>query len=219
MKCLLTIFLFVIIVFSCFSQSNERNEKKKRKVQFHLEFDTRNSFFAGSSVKLGGLKVGVEIIKSHRVGLGFYSLRSPVILSSINENNDKLSLNFNYTVLYYDYIFFRNDKWEFDASVQYGGGKLTASLLNSNNKQIEDVNGKPIQSVFPFSMLGFSIDGHYKFWSWIGVGTGTGYQIAVSKNTDVSKALTAPFYVLKLKLFPGVIFKNFKKKKVDKSSS
>ena len=110
-------YLFICFIFFSLNVKSQDKEKKERKVKFQLSFDSRNSVFAGNTVKMNGLKIGVEIKKKHRTGFGFYNLRQPVIVENIDESGNQLELTFGYNTIFYEYVFYRNDKWEFSPAL------------------------------------------------------------------------------------------------------
>jgi len=186
-------------------------KSKEANLKFLLNFDSRNSFLLNQKGKLLGLRVGLEFFKHYRFGLGWYLSAQPIPLPSVYRMEDTLrqNLRFTYSTFFFEYVIYEDFKWEFSASLPIGRG-------TGNIDTVSTKYDKPgTQRKGNVGVIAPSIGGHYKIFYWLGIGTGVGYRFVISPEKNVRQSLSAPFYVIKVKLFLGGLYKAiFKPQKV-----
>ncbi|MCB9233409.1 MAG: hypothetical protein H6581_17260 [Bacteroidia bacterium] len=187
------------------SQVSEE-EKPAKPVKVLFGFDSYNSFIANKRASIFGLRFGIEIREKWRVGTGLYFLTSDlqktVILPDTNGNplQSRVKLNLVYFGYFGEYIFFRNQRWEFSAPIYLGLG--VAGLSRVNNPTV----------VLPFTKRTFpvlvpAVTGQYKFFPWIGLGLGTGYRLILGRQPIINESLNSWVYAIKVKIFLGPLWR------------
>lgn len=177
-----------------------------------FSFDSRNSVLLNQQARMFGFRFGLEMFNRYRVGLGWYGLRGFVDLPQEIRPNDVLlqSLKFAYTTLFLEYVIYEDFKWEAVASLPFGRGTGIIDTIST----VHNVLGQ--RRAGDVSVLAPSVGGHYKLFYWLGVGSGVGYRFVIAPNRNVRQSLSAPFYVIKVKLFLGGIYKSlFKREQVE----
>ena len=171
-----------------------------------FKFDTRNSFITSQKAKIFGIKLGLNYNETVKLGIGFNSLLTDIyadkqIKYGTNEiDTVKARLHFFYVSPYFEYVFYRNKKWEHSIPIQIGFGNSGYKYRNRAGILIKE-NYQPVILYEP------SMTTQYKFLSWAAIGLGLGYRVMVLKNRDTDVNFNSPIYVLKLNLFPGNLYK------------
>jgi len=194
----------------------ELNDPKNWK--FVFSFDSRASRVLNQSVRFNGLKIGFEFKDRHRFGVGFYALKDPIVLpnniiviqkpDTTEQEVDTVNYNtnFNYTTLYYEFVFFTRKRWEFSSAFHLGTGRTTIGYRDKYKRDSTLVDFQvPIGAV--------SVAGHYKVFPWIGLGAGFGYRFAIVGDKRVTDALNGFHTIFKVKLFLGDLYRGFFKRK------
>lgn len=181
-------------------------------IKLLFSFDSRNSFLLNQQAKMAGLRLGLELFDRYRVGLGWYGLRGHINLPQEQRPNDMLlqSLRFTYGTVFFEYVIYEDFKWEAVASFPFGRGTGTIDTISTVNHVLGQLRAGDVNVIAP------SVGGHYKLFYWLGVGSGVGYRFVIAPNQNVRQSLSAPFYVIKVKLFLGGIYKSiFKSEEVE----
>lgn len=194
----------------------ELNDPKNWK--FVFSFDSRASRVLDQKVKFNGLKIGFEFKDRHRFGFGFYALKNPIVLpnniiiiqkpDTAEQEVDTVDYktNFNYTTLYYEFVFFARKRWEFSSAFHLGTGRTTIEYTDKYKRDSTLVDFQvPIGAV--------SVAGHYKVFPWIGLGAGVGYRFALVADKRVTEALNGFHTIFKVKLFLGDLYRGIFKRK------
>lgn len=181
-------------------------------IKLLFTFDSRNSFILNQNAKFFGLRFGLEFYDHYRVGFGWYFLRSPIALPDMVRPLDTLhqTLRFNYSTVFFEYVIYEDFKWEAVASIPFGRGTGVIDTVSTLFDERGTIRKQDVNVIAP------SIGGHYKLFYWLGIGTGAGYRFVISPEKQVRKSLSAPFYVIKVKLFLGGIYKSIFKAQVVK---
>lgn len=182
-----------------------------KKTKLLLGFDSRRSFFADRNIKVFGLRMGAEYKRVHRFGLGFYFQNRPETFKGLPVNEpdatDTSLVRFStgFAALFYERVVFHNRKWEFSVPIYLGSGNL--------NSEYTDTTGKftPRQQI-PFRTFGIAATGKYYVWPWLALGTGVGYRFVGSKSPRVQEAFQQPFYMLKVQVLFGELYRSIFKK-------
>jgi len=162
--------------------------------------------------KFGGIRIGVEVKGSHRLGLSLHATQEPLqLVRSLNPEeypnaSDTLSLKFSYTTLFYEHIWLSTKRWELSTPFHTGGGEVKITYKDTiNNVRKQAFKGTS-------SILFTSIASQYKITRWLAFGTGLGYRFVFSRDKKVSEGFNAPVYVFKIKLLMGELIKKWLKK-------
>lgn len=170
-----------------------------------------NSFLMNEKVKLKGLKFGAEIGERVRFGIGWYKLDNPIKLSPLINDFDTVNRQFQFEIFNFfaEYIFYEDFRWELSLPFSIGKavGKIDTFSVRNNN-----LHGQTNADSTGISTVGFDFE--YRFIPWLGLGGGVGYRQAFAPK-DIREKLNAPYYVVKVKIFIGYLFKAiFMKKKL-----
>lgn len=153
--------LFISSIFFLFASTINAEhivEKKDSLVarriitRFLLNLDTRGSLVHNVPVQIAGIKVGIQLRKRHRLGLGFYLMGVPVFGQTIFgpvtydvdnvshknvvvkdkpthvntvESDESVSLSMVYGSVFYEYVILTHKRWEITLPVQLGFGEAT----------------------------------------------------------------------------------------------
>ena len=87
MKKSLSIAIFLLIhILSAFGQKEERNKKSDYPfIKPELILDGRLTLVSNEGARLGGFRLGFEMNRVNRFGVGFYSFSNGVHTESLNE--------------------------------------------------------------------------------------------------------------------------------------
>ena len=184
--------------------------EKKRAAKPVFNFDTRYSFIDDETVRISGVKFGVEWRQKVRTGFGLYLLSTTLTqqLAPLPGTTDPVTANlrFGYIAGFGEYIIFQNKKWELSTPNQVGLGNLHYDFKDSNGN-LQRTHRQRILVLEP------SVTGHYKFFYWLGLGAGAGYRQIVNPEHRLAHDLNAPIYYAKVKLFVGELYRELIRKK------
>lgn len=204
---------FCLIQWGVQAQKMEENAfSHPGKRKFIFGFDSRNSFIENRRSKILGIRVGIETKNSlNRYGLGIYNMRDDIKRRNAKVPEyplplDTLRLDYGFFSLFYERVIYVKGNFEMSVPLQIGVGEVARRFYNSNRELVE------LEPV-PIQVIETSIAAQYKILPWIGVGSGFGYNLVFSDNKAVGKAFNSPFYVLKVKLYLGELYRKLKKKK------
>ena len=211
------ILIILLLFFWALSQPLTAQQKRVtqsyEKRKFIFSFDSDKNFLNGSDVRFFGFKVGLQFDDKFRVGMGlqiladFIPVRVVVNEGEHNEYTTDGKLDITLMTSYYERILHTSTRWEFTASLHHGIGGVS-------RRYIDTVGVEQQKSAGGFVLLTPAVEGHYKFFSWLGIGAGVGYRIAFYNDKKVQQLVNSPIYVLKMKLFLGELYKAiFKKEK------
>jgi hypothetical protein len=155
-----------------------------KKVHFLFSFDQRNTFFAtpkdnNTAFDLLGVKAGLVFNERHKVGVGLYSIRNHhTRLEHTNRANEDISLKFNYTTLFYEYLFISNRRWDIGIPVEAGIGhyKISAPTPPTGDQS----GDQPL--VMP---SGIALDVHFKPMRWFSLNGMGGYRYVLNTNNSI----------------------------------
>ncbi len=163
-------------------------------------FDGRNSFVDGSSVPVGGFRIGIEHERVNRIGIGFYGFSNDVERVDFVTPEDSLvgraNLDFSYASLYFERVLFFNPKWEWSGTVHVGTGRVNILGQNAEEKftLVEEVPVNPLE----FSSSGY----HHMSW-WLSVGAGVGYRFMLNTPQEIRATYESVVYLAKVKIRIG----------------
>jgi hypothetical protein len=181
------------------------------KPKFSVRLDSRNSFISSQNAKIIGLKIGWEYNNAVKIGIGYNRLNSKISYTKYYFNDEinrydtlQSFLKFEYLSPFFEYVFFKNNKWEHAIPVQIGIGNSRYEYVDAKGI-IHYENFRPVILYEPLMTT------QYKIFPWIGVGTGVGYRLILVGNKQINKNLNSPIYTLRLMVFLGDLYKDLKK--------
>jgi len=171
--------------------------------KYNLFFDSRRTFLSGEPVRMNGIRAGVEVFDKMRFGVGFYGLSEPLDITDRVEDSGPRTrkLSFNYVTTYMEYIAYRDFRWELDLPFQLGRGSGRVDSLNTA------LDKRGLEREDPVTILTLGASGHVRIIPWLGLGAGTGYVWASSENRTATRAFSAPYYNVRVRLWLGYLFK------------
>jgi len=175
-----------------------------------LGFDAHRSFFAGTPVKINGLRVGVEYLGTHRFGFGFYGLQKdevfvdvPVDFPSATDTS-LVKFKVNYTSLFYERVLFKTAKWEMAIPIYLGAGGLEGF--------VEDSVGVFYRfTATSFSLISSGVVMKYYLFKWLALRTGVGVRLLFNTEKSVKQAFNRPYYSFGVNILLGEIIQSYKK--------
>lgn len=180
------------------------NEAMATKPKVFVGLDGRRSLLEGRTVRLLGVKLGLDFNHRVRTGITYHFLTTDVEKSFIQTNalgqSDTIqsSLEFGYLSWKFEYIFFSKKRWQFSVPLYMGIGSASFSDL-------EETEGGVLLSEL-------SLQGHFKIFPWLGLGGGIGYRYLWIRDTNIDDNLNGLVYMTYIKFFAGVIYKKLFKK-------
>lgn len=201
----LFIHFFLFVNLLC-SQTFENDLRKalKSSPKFEFRLDSRNSFINTTSVRVFGIKAGIQYADKLSFGLGYNFLLSN-IRKDIRLGNESIEgkLKFRMISPYIEYTFYRDEKWELSIPVQLGFGSSFYQLKGDGFD--EKINRQFVISYEP------AITFHYRVLRYFGLGMGVGYRLMLKHNSAVEEKFTSPVYLFKFKLYFQDLLKDIKK--------
>lgn len=202
-------FQVIILIFFCINSFSQEIDSLpnifKTKPKFFFKFDNRYSFVSNSFTKVTGFKFGLDYDKKLRFGAGNHRLESPLSKMHYIDSGGLLIdsvpavLKMTYFAAFVEYVFYRNNKWEFSIPVQIGIGNSRYDYLYN-----ETIHQKQKSIVLVYET---NIEGHYKIIPYVGIGAGTGLRLMLVNNKQMEENFNSPIYILKIKVFLGEIYR------------
>jgi len=224
--------IITIIVLICsslsYAQNDSTNQTKvelfpsrygEKKLKVLIGLDARRSFFAGTKIKINGLRLGAEFKGVHRFGFGFYWLSKNVIFHDVIDGqptqdliDPEVRFNLGYSSIFYERVFLKTRWWEVDLPIHLGGGEITG--------RFKDTLGAFQQfTKAPFSALVPSIQVKFYPFTWLAIRGSAGYRLTMSEVQEVKKTFRNGFYGYGLSVniigLYRAIFKKEKKVKIE----
>lgn len=192
-------------------------EKKVKTAKLLFAFDARRSYVLDNKVKFNGIKIGVELYEKHRIGLGIYGMQKPVEFvgfvdkQKFPDATDTIFFNFNYSGIFYDYVWLRTKRWELTTPLHLGVGGIELKYLDTAHHVSAQPFVKGGSYVFA---LGGTVQ--FKIWRWFALGTGGGYRKMLTHEENIKRPLDAPYYQFQVKILLGELYRMaFKRKNLE----
>lgn len=217
MKNLIPLFLLSIFLLGTVGSDAQLNEevwlitgnkmlgKGFKKWRFDGSFDGRNSFSDGETVRVAGLRMGVEYKRIHRFGIGFYDLAAPVN-QKIYQTPDTLfspaSLTLSYRSFYYERVLYFDPKWEFSGTAHLAQGDIIVSNTDQFTglfTEYERLEVTPIE---------LSASGYHHLTWWLSAGLGVGYRWMLNTPEEIAPLYSSTVYLAKVKLRIGKVMRS-----------
>lgn len=163
--------------------------------RFIVRLDVRGSFISNSNVRFIGAKVGLEHARRFQYGIGYSFLLSPVE-QELNVEGGALvgRLNLGYVTPYVDYAFYQHGPWEVRIPVQFGIGAGSV-VYRDEDGQRRTWRRSAVLLYEPAMTV------QYRFFRYAGIGAGWGYRLVLHTREDLGERLTAPIYIIGLRIF------------------
>lgn len=168
------------------------------------KLDSRGSFIRNSHVRLMGIKVGLEHAGRFQYGLGYTFLVHPAeFLRTVDGVPEvPVRLRMGYATPYVEYAFFQRGPWEVRIPVQFGLGRV--SLLAGNGRDKRVVERSFLLTYEPCMTV------QYRFLRYFGASAGWGFRLVLA-HTHLDEPLTAPIYLLGVKVFFGDLMRDLER--------
>ena len=173
-----------------------------------LGLDGHNSLVAGQTVKIGGVRLGLEFKRKLRLGCSFNYLNPPVYRET-GTNTDQVfyRIKFHYFGIFGDYVLLNNRYWELSVPLLLGAGRTVISSKSDANEQFQYFKTAKL------NVIQASVVGYYKVFRWLGAGASIGYRNVISDDKNapelskiVREAFDGPNWAIKLKLYLGELY-------------
>ncbi len=187
-------------------------ERKRFISNVIFQLDNRNERYYGVGARMNGIRLGIEIEKTLRVGFGlyqnnnYYSFEPPSANDSLQQ-----TIQLNYSNIFMEWILYEDFRWELSMPLSYGGGNIRLNNFARVNGLPEFVGSDTIDRA---RLIDLGLMGHVKVFPWFGVGAGVGYRQMLSLDPLYRKPFSAPYIDFKVKLFLGYIYKGIFKPEV-----
>lgn len=175
------------------------------KWKFDGTFDGRNSFSENRTVRVGGIRLGMEYKRIHRFGIGFYVLSAPVRkerYTSADTSFSPASLTLSYRSFYYERVLYLDPKWELSATGHLAVGDVVVSRPNPTSglfEEYERVEVSPIE----LSASAY----HHLSW-WLSAGLGVGHRWMLNTPETMVPLYNSTVFIAKVKLRIGKAFRS-----------
>ena len=205
MKILIPI-IFVLIPFNGITQLlDDMKQSFESKPKVMLKLGTRNSFISNRFVKIRDVQIGFNYKNITKIGLGYNWLATdvfrPLVIEGQIVQENKGELKMRYLAPFVEYTFLKKEKYSCAIPVQLGFGKTLFEYRNGSN---ELKKTKPISIAFYEPAITFE----YIVLKYIGIGGGIGFRLMFIGNKRLNDNFTAPFYLLRAKIFFGDVLKD-----------
>ena len=185
-------------LLSVFGQKEERNKKSDYPfIKPELILDGRLTLISNEGARLGGFRLGVEMNRVNRFGVGFYSFSNGVHAESLNEISSNIvsaDLELNYTSIYYERVLLFTKKYEWSSTLHLGYGNVSGSYSYDNG--VTANYNEPVQ----LSELSTTFYRHLTY--FMSVGGGIGFRQTRNAPAELLPIYNAPVFLVKLRFQP-----------------
>jgi len=179
-----------------------------RRFKMDFTLDARQTIIGSQRTKIGGIRVGLEYRRVHRIGIGFYGLRDGILnglngaveldgLPQIDSTITWAKLTMSYRSLYYERVMYFSRKLEWSLTMHCGIGKIAGTYTRAGSTTLETLPTQRLQ-VIEFSSLGY-----YNLTYWCSVGVGVGYRCVPADSKEILNVYEAPIGLLRVRIKPG----------------
>jgi hypothetical protein len=195
----LSIAIFLIIsILSAFGQKEERNKKSDYPfIKPELILDGRLTLVSNEGARLGGFRLGFEMNRVNRFGVGFYSFSNGVHTESLNEISSNIvsaDLELKYSSIYYERVILFTKKFEWSTTLHLGYGNVSGSYAYENG--ITEYYNEPVQ----LSELSTTFYRHLTY--FMSFGGGIGYRQTRNAPEELLPIYNSPVIIIKLRIQP-----------------
>lgn len=184
-----------------------------RKYKLDFALDARQTLIGTQRAGIGGLRIGLEYRRVHRLGIGLYGIRDGilnglnggVVLTSLPQLDSTITwakLTMSYHSLYYERVMYFSRKLEWSLTAHYGLGKITGSYVRSGVANLESLPAQRLQ-VLEFSSLGY-----YNLTYWCSVGVGVGYRYVPLASEEIRDVYESPIGLMRVRIKLGKLVRS-----------
>ncbi|RIY10803.1 hypothetical protein D0T11_09070 [Hymenobacter rubripertinctus] len=169
-----------------------------------FQLDQRFSILNGKVVGTNGFKAGIEWRGRMRAGIGLYRL-SGGVPTRVRQPpgtppGTRDEVRFRYGVVYGEYVFIGDRRWELSTPLQVGiGGYYTK--YSYPDGAVGRTKSEILYLVEP------SVAAHYRVFRWVGLGAGTGYRQVFASGSQPEDQISGYIFFARVKLFLGELYK------------
>lgn len=184
---------------------NAQVNEMSKPPRLFLKLDTRNSFITNTRADIWGVKAGVRLAGKMKAGIGYSRLHTKFQKNIfIGADTFPARLQFSYSVLYFEYVFYAANRWEFSVPLQLGAGNAFYRY-SYNGKQLE-------RDKHVIMLYEPSVSWQYKITRWFGIGGDIGYRLMLIKNKMIPENFNSPVYSFKAILYYEELYRMIFKK-------
>ncbi len=170
-----------------------------------VRLDMRGSFISNSNVRFVGAKLALEHARRFQYGLGYSFLLSPVEQVLRIDGVERTGrLHMGYVAAHVDYAFYQRGPWEVRIPLQVGFGH--GSVIYTDGEGAKRTWRRSGLVVYEPAMTV-----QYRFARYFGIGAGWGYRLVGLTREGLGERLTAPIYILGLRVFFGDIWRDMRR--------
>lgn len=197
-------FLFLTTNLQAQIFRDKRFVRAKNKWKVIASFDGRRSLIINQTVKIGGVRLGVQYKNNFRFGNGLYGFQEAIKIPRLLKNpNNKTTaaqeyIDYTYITWFFEPILYRFRRWEFSIPLCVGQGNAKTRLVDNQNILIRSKDKKGYLAEAAFYA-------ENKIFWWIGIGSGIGYRRILTSDIIDDNKFNGPYYQLAIKLYLGQI--------------
>lgn len=171
-----------------------------REWKVDASFDGRNSFSQGSTVRVGGVRLGIEYLRVNRFGIGFYDLSAEVRQESYTSPDTSFSpasLTLSYRSFYFERVLLLDRKWELSATAHLAAGDVIVNTTNRFTGLFEEYERLDVNPV-ELSASAY----HHLAW-WLSAGLGVGHRWMLNTPEEIVPLYNSTVFIAKVKIRVG----------------
>ncbi len=195
---------------SSFAQEVEKNKKSDYPfIKPEIILDGRLTIVSNEGARLGGFRLGFEMNRVNRFGLGFYSFSNGVQTESLNEISSNIvsaNLELNYASLYYERVLLFTKKYEWSSTIHLGAGEVSGLYIYSNGAMGK--YNEPVQ----LTELSTTLYRHLTY--FMSIGGGIGYRQTRNAPAELLPIYNAPVFLVKFRIQPIKAFRGIWNKEI-----
>jgi hypothetical protein len=176
-----------------------------RKFKLDFSLDARQTLIGAQRSRIGGFRLGFEVRRVHRIGIGLYGLGDGVELNSLTEIDSSITwakIRMSYRSIYYERVMYFSRKLEWSLTCHYGRASITGDIKRSGSDFPEAL---PEQRP---RVLEFSTLGYYNLNYWCSIGAGVGYRYMLFTSSEIRDVYEAPVGLLRVRMKVGKLIKS-----------
>ena len=191
--------LFLLVNFlSVYGQKEERNKKSDYPfIKPELILDGRLTLISSEGARLGGFRLGIEMNRVNRFGIGYYSFSNGVHTESLNEISPNIvsaDLELNYASVYYERVLLFTKKYEWSSTLHLGLGNVSGSYAFENGTN--EYYDEPVQ----LAELSTTFFRHLAY--YMSLGGGIGFRQTINAPNELYPIYNSPVLIIKLRIQP-----------------
>lgn len=205
---------FLFFIFGLFFLAGKAEAQLLDSLRYHLShkpvldgnWETRNTFISTRRAQITGWKLGLDFNSKIRMGVGYNYMNTKFYKSEFSGFQfKKEQLGMRYFCVYFEYLYYKQNRWTFSVPVQIGlGTTFTKSVFPVIQRERQ--NSHFIMVYEP------CISGEYRLLPWFALGAEGGFRLFLVKSRTVKERFTAPIYVFSASIKWGYFIDKYKLK-------